>query len=75
MPIPSYPEGRCRWCGARTGRLPPALRVPCRGRLAGQCERWLPCMRPWPQSLELDEYVDEQTLDVRTRRPPNVRTR
>ena len=56
---------RCRWCGSRNiGRLPAGLLGSCRARLDGQCEEWVVGMPRWPQFIELDEYVDENTFSI-----------
>ena len=59
---------RCRWCGKHMGRMPPEFDK-CRARLSyGPCVEWQKGMAHWPQSIELDEYVDEETCQV-CRRP------
>ena len=35
--------------------------------MEGSCELWEPGMRHWPQFIELDEYVDEETGEIRLR--------
>ncbi len=69
----SRSEKRCRWCGKHTGRLPPELDA-CRARLNyGPCVDWKEGMPHWPQSIELDEYVDEETCELKLRPQNNSR--
>ena len=58
---------RCRWCGAHDVERISILRTVCRARLSrGPCVQWKAGMGTWA-FLELDEYVDEETFEVKKR--------